>query len=122
MGANLIAEGDANQQIIVTSLHDDSYGAGGTFDTNGDNYNLAAPPSVAQPGDWSGIYFAPTSRGSLDHALLAYGGGSSTIAGGTDNFNVVEIRQAQVRIANSTLESNATGLATTPDPGRHALQ
>lgn len=114
MGANLIAEGSANQQIILTSLHDDSYGAGGTFDTNGDNYNLSAPPSVAQPGDWSGIYFAPTSRGSLDHALLADGGGSSTIAGGTDNFNVVEIRQAQVRIADSTIENSAAGLATTP--------
>ncbi|HUY92990.1 MAG TPA: choice-of-anchor L domain-containing protein [Pirellulales bacterium] len=114
MGANLIAEGDANQQVVFTSLHDDSFGAGGTFDTDGDNYKLSAPPAVAQPGDWSGIYFAPTSRGSLDYARLAYGGGSSSIAGGTDNFDAIEIRQAQVRIADSTIANNAAGLATTP--------
>ena len=117
MGANLIAEGSASQPVTFTSLRDDSYGAGGTFDTNGDNNNLSSPPSVAKPGDWAGLYFSPTSHGSLDHALLAYGGGSSTIEGGSDNFNVVEIRQAQVRIADSTLEYNAGGLATTSTRG-----
>ncbi len=35
--SNLIAEGTSTDPIIFTSLNDDSYGAGGTFDTNNDS-------------------------------------------------------------------------------------
>lgn len=110
MGANFIAEGTASNPIVFTSLHDDSYGGGGTFDTDGNNSNPA--PTLPQAGDWSGLYFAPTSHGSLDHTLIAYGGGGSTVQGNSDNFNAVEIHQATVRIADSTLENNAAGLAS----------
>ncbi len=35
--SNIIAEGTATDPIIFTSLNDDTYGAGGTFDTNNDS-------------------------------------------------------------------------------------
>ncbi|HEX5443508.1 MAG TPA: DUF4214 domain-containing protein [Pirellulales bacterium] len=112
MGANFIAEGTASNPIVFTSLHDDSYGGGGTFDTDGNNANTASAPALPHAGDWSGLYFAPTSHGSLDHTLIAYGGGGSTVQGNSDNFNAIEIHQAAVRIADSKLENNAAGLAS----------
>ncbi|MEX2558821.1 MAG: hypothetical protein WD403_02850, partial [Pirellulales bacterium] len=111
MGGTLIAEGEAGNEVLFTSLHDDRYGAGGTFDTGGDNQNTMPPPAAPAPGNWGGFYFAPTSRGSFDHAVITFGGGSTTIEGGFDRFNTFEIRQADVRIANSVLESNDDGLA-----------
>jgi len=104
MGANFIAEGAPGRPVVFTSLRDDRYGFGGTFDTNNDG-----EASVPAPGDWSGIYFAHTSSGSLDHALLAYGGGESSIDGGQAQFNVVEVHQATVRVTNSTFEYNDSG-------------
>ncbi|MEO2018287.1 MAG: hypothetical protein ABGZ53_28375, partial [Fuerstiella sp.] len=62
MGAQFIAEGVANREIIFTSRLDDRYGAGGTFDTNGDG-DLVAPlqtlfsddftASVLDPAKWA---------------------------------------------------------------------
>lgn len=111
MGANLTAEGTSGNEVIFTSLHDDRYGFGGTFDTNG---NGDATTGVM--GDWSGIYFAQTSTGSLDHVILSYGGGNSRVDGGLAFFNAIEIHQAKVRIANSLLEQNAQGRGIN-DPG-----
>ncbi|WP_146433541.1 GEVED domain-containing protein [Blastopirellula retiformator] len=105
MGANFIAEGSSGNEVIMTSLHDDRYGFGGTFDTNGNGVL-----TTAAEGDWSGIYFGQTSTGSLDNVILAYGGGNSRINGGLAFFNAIEIHQATVRVANSVLESNADGL------------
>ena len=110
-GGTLIAEGDTNHIVTFTSLADNSVGSGGTFAANGDN-------AMPRPGDWGGFFFWPTSQGSLDHALINYGGGRVPDAGGFDNFNAVEIYQAQVRIANSTLENNAGGLAASNRNGR----
>ncbi|MEW4453880.1 GEVED domain-containing protein [Bremerella sp. JC817] len=104
MGANLIAEGAPGRPVVFTSLLDDRFGFGGTFDTN-NNGDLSVPT----PGDWSGIYFAHVSSGSLDNVIIAYGGGDSTVAGGLANFNAVEIHQAHVRITNSTFEYNDDG-------------
>ncbi|MEW4562724.1 GEVED domain-containing protein [Bremerella sp. JC770] len=104
MGANFIAEGAPGRPVVFTSLRDDRYGFGGTFDTNNDG-ELSSPVE----GDWSGIYFAHTSSGSIDNAVLAYGGGESNIDGGQAHFNVVEIHQATVRITNTVLEYNADG-------------
>ena len=104
MGANFIAEGAPGRPVVFTSLRDDRYGFGGTFDTNNDG--AASTPSE---GDWSGIYFAHVSSGSIDNALIAYGGGESNIDGGQAHFNVIEIHQAKVRITNSTFEYNDDG-------------
>ena len=64
VSAQLIAEGRPGYPVIFTSLFDDRYGAGGTFDTTGDGDNYA--PAA---GDWGGIYFHPASTGSIDNAL-----------------------------------------------------
>ncbi|HUY35205.1 MAG TPA: DUF4214 domain-containing protein [Pirellulales bacterium] len=125
MGAQLIAEAQAGHRAIFTSARDNTYGSGGTFDTVGGSQvggsqvggSQGQLPIAAAPGDWAGLYFAPGSAGSLDHAVITFAGGNSPIAGGVDNFNAVEIRQASVRIANSTLADNAAGLASTDRAG-----
>jgi hypothetical protein len=119
-GGSLIAEGNTNHPITFTSFHDDTVGSGATFDADGDGSYLVPAPANVHPaaGDWGGFYFWPTSIGSLDNVLEDYGGGRVPIEGGFDNFNAVEIYQAQVRITNSTLENNAGGLAATSRNGR----
>ena len=103
-GANIIAEGTDGLPIVFTSKLDDTVGAGGTFDTNNNqNTNNAAPR------DWGGIYMAPTSTLSVDHARFSYGGGVTKLDGTFRAFNTIEIQQAEARIANSTFENNADG-------------
>ena len=85
MSSQFIAEGTTSLPIIFTSMKDDRYGAGGTFDTNKDGNQTAAAP-----GQWGGFYFGPASVGSLDHVGIFYGGGTVPIEGGFDNFNAVE--------------------------------
>src|SRR6185295_2676398 len=76
LGANFFAEGTESNPVVFTSLNDDRYGASGAFDTTGSG------KSVGAAGDWSGLFFGPLSTGSVDHALITFGGGSSTIEGG----------------------------------------
>ncbi len=71
-GADFYAEGVDGNPIVFTSRLDDRFGAGGTFDTNNDGQSGA--PS---PGDWSGLVFRQDSSGSIDHAIVSYGGGES---------------------------------------------
>ena len=104
LGAQLIAEGLPGREIVFTSVMDDRFGAGGSFDTSN---NVALTPP--QAGDWTGLYWAQVSRGSLDHVILAYAGGVTKIEGTFAGFNPIEIHQAEVRIANSRLENNANG-------------
>ncbi|HJT30698.1 MAG TPA: hypothetical protein VJ783_01440, partial [Pirellulales bacterium] len=111
LGADLVAEGDQNHLVTFTSLFDDTVGSGGTFFANGDDLGT---PTPAAPGDWGGLFFSPTSQGSLDYVSLAYGGGSVPIEGTTASFNAVEIHQAKVRITNSTLANNAAGVDPVP--------
>lgn len=103
MGANLIAEGSDGQPIVFTALTDRRYGAGGTFNTGG---NANAAP---QPGTWAGIYAGPASSLSVDHGVLAYAGGTARLEGAFRSFNVVEIHQADARVANSVFEFNDHG-------------
>ncbi|MBL9125013.1 MAG: NF038122 family metalloprotease, partial [Planctomycetaceae bacterium] len=115
VGAQLIAEGIASNRVIFTSLADDRFGAGGTFDTTGDG-------SQSRPaaGDWGGLYFHPVSTGSIDHSLITFAGGTTPIEGTFANFNAIEVRQAAVRIANSILEVNADGYSANDRNGRGA--
>jgi hypothetical protein len=105
MSAQLIAEGTAANPVIFTGLLDDRYGAGGTFDTTGDG--LTSSPT---PGSWGGLDFGELSKGSVDHAMITFAGGATTVEGGFDRFNAVEIHQADVRLTNSILENNDNGL------------
>ncbi|MEX0819803.1 MAG: trypsin-like serine protease, partial [Pirellulaceae bacterium] len=105
-GTQLLAEGLPGQPVIFTSDRDDRYGAGGSFDTNND---AQTPGGGSDPsrGDWSGIYAGPTANVSLDHAVVAYGGGVSPIEGGQSRgFAALELQQASSRVTNSRFEFN----------------
>ncbi|MDB5335019.1 MAG: hypothetical protein JWN70_638, partial [Planctomycetaceae bacterium] len=114
--SNLIAEGTAANPIRFTSQQDDKYGVGGTFDLKNDGF----APLISQPaaGNWSGIFLNPTSTASLDHVSITYAGGSSEIAGNTDNFNPIEDWQAKLRVTNTVFENNLGGQAATGRGGR----
>lgn len=99
----LIAEGTLNRPIVFTSAADDRFGDSGSFDT------VPLGESAPQPGNWGGIYFGQATTGSIDNAEILYGGGATAIEGGTASFNAIEIHQADVRVANSLLQSNAGG-------------
>ncbi|MDX1924958.1 MAG: hypothetical protein SFV81_00490, partial [Pirellulaceae bacterium] len=109
VGAQLIAEGTPDLPVIFTSRFDDAYGAGGTFDTTNDG-----SATTPRAGDWGGIIARQLSSLSIDSARIAFGGGGTSIPGGIVGFNAVEVHQANARIANSTLEQNASGITTDP--------
>lgn len=106
MEAQLIAEGTAGFPVVFTSLFDDRYGTGGTFDTGNDGTTRAP---IA--GDWGGIYFAPFAQGSIDRGRIFYGGGNTAIEGTYANFDPIEIRQAVVRVTNTLFQNNNSGPA-----------
>lgn len=108
LGAQVIAEGDIDNPVVFTSIYDRRYGAGGTFDT----------PKILKPvtpGDWGGVFLGHTSKGSLDHVVLAYGGGTTRIEGGFADFNTIEVHQADLRLTNSRLQYNEGGNAASTD-------
>jgi hypothetical protein len=120
--SQLLAEGTLGKPIIFTSLGDNRYGAGGTFDTNGsvpDKFDpVGQPIGALSRGDWGGIVLNAGASASIDRAYLAFGGGSTPIEGGFDSFNVLEVHQGDLRLANSRVEFNAAGLAGTNRAGR----
>ena len=104
-GATLLAEGTAEKPVVFTSVFDSRFGGGGTFDTD-------IRTNSAQAGDWGGVFLGPTSRGSFDHNIIAYGGGEAPIEGNLAGFNAIEVYQADARITHSTIEFNANGRST----------
>ncbi|MFV1966411.1 MAG: hypothetical protein ACC628_13390 [Pirellulaceae bacterium] len=112
-GADLYAEGQAGRNIIFTSIRDQRYGAGGTFDTADENGF-----TTAGPGDWGGIFAGHTTRVSLDYAVVAYGGGEMNIEGTFAGFNALEIHQAEARVARTLFEQNAAGVGGQSDANR----
>lgn len=110
-GADLIAEGVLGRPVIFTSRSDDRFGTGGTFDSLNDGNSSGAA------ADWAGIYASPTSRISIDHARIAFGGGTSTIDGTSSAFNTLQIYQAEARVAHTIFENNAGGVGGS-DPFR----
>ncbi len=127
--SQLIAEGHAGNRVVFTSLADNRFGAGGTFDTNGNQPDKFDPFSrpididgnlslSTTTGDWGGIMVNAGAKASIDHAYIAFGGGETSIEGGFDSFNVLEVHQGDLRLANSRIEQNAEGLAATDRTGR----
>jgi VCBS repeat-containing protein len=111
VGAVFLAEGRDGSEIIMTSILDDRYGIGGTFDTANDGPGFdPALPNAPQPGQWGGLYLANSASGSMDHAVVAYGGGITRVEGTFSAFNVIEVQQADARIAHTLFEYNADGL------------
>jgi len=121
--ANLIIEGNQGTagtnelSANFTSIFDDRYGRGGTFDTNDDD-GLQSNEAIARPGDWAGLVLNAASAGSIDKTRIEFGGGLVPIEGGFDSFNVIEVHQAEFRLANSRLESNAGVASQTDRNGR----
>ncbi|MEC7565996.1 MAG: Ig-like domain-containing protein [Planctomycetota bacterium] len=105
VSGQFIAEATDGMEAVFTSILDDRYGFGGTFDTTDDG------PIAAAPGNWGGLYAHPGSSISLDHTKWAFGGSVNRIEGDFAGFNVVEIHQADARITNSVFEFNANGRA-----------
>lgn len=103
-GADLYAEGVGGSSVVFTSLFDDRYGGGGTFDTNNNS-----DERLAAPGDWAGIFVGPATRASIDHALVAFGGGEVNVEGTFTGFNAIEVHQSPARIARTLIEDNAAG-------------
>ncbi len=120
--SQFVAEGQPNNRVVFTSLGDNRFGAGGTFDTNGNLSNKFDANGVAigtlLTGEWGGIIVNAGASASIDNAYIAFGGGSTPIEGILDAFNVIETHQGELRVANSRLEFNASGLALTNRSGR----
>jgi hypothetical protein len=116
MGAQFISEGESGRPVIFTSRLDDRYGAGGTFDTNNDD--LAPAEASPAPGNWGGIYIGHLGSGSIDRALINFAGGVIPVGSNFAGFNAVEVHQADVRIANTVFESNASGVGGTSTADR----
>ncbi len=114
MGTTMIAEGTLGSEVVFTSVSDDRFGAGGSFDTN-DNADIASGDQDGERGDWGGLYAGPLSRLSVDRARIANAGGVTGLVGTTGAFNAVEIHQAEARVANTRFEkiANGQGGATT---------
>jgi len=103
-GGTLIAEGTDGLPIIMTSLNDNRYGFGGTFDTA--NTRGTRSPAV---GDWGGIFVGHGSSASLDFNRISFGGGTTRIEGGFASFNAIEVHQGDFRMTNSRVENNDSG-------------
>ena len=91
----LNAVGTDSQQIVFTSVDDDTYG--GDIRSSNDT-------SPVEPGQWSGIHFNSDSINSdLENIIVRYGGGS---LGG--NFGAaVKVDQSSVELKNSIIQDNA---------------
>jgi hypothetical protein len=76
---NLVVNGTPNQQVIFTSLKDDSV----CGDTNGDG-NATAPAS----GDWTGFIFDPGSSGSLSNIIVRYAQNGVNIRSGVSSPHI----------------------------------
>lgn len=107
-GGQLFAEATDGLPIVMTGLNDTRFGAGGTFSTEGftDTTGMA-------PGEWAGVYVGYASSASLDHVRIAGAGGLSRIDGQFASFNAIEVHQGDLRLTNSRLESNASGVSLT---------
>lgn len=104
LGGDLYAEGQPGFPVVFTSVLDDRFGAGDTFDTRNDGSN-----SSPAPGDWGGIVARPMSTLSIDHGVINFGGGVTKVEGSFTGINAIEIQQAEARITNSTFANNADG-------------
>ncbi|MFH1844702.1 MAG: FG-GAP-like repeat-containing protein, partial [bacterium] len=72
VNGGLVAQGDAVEKVVFTSLKDDNYGG----DTNQDGVN-----TIPNPGDWGQIRFDGAHSGSLlGWAVVSYGGYGSVPA------------------------------------------
>jgi murein DD-endopeptidase MepM/ murein hydrolase activator NlpD len=90
----LEAEGTAQDSVVFTSIKNDAYAG----DTNGDG-----DETTPSPGDWESIEFRPGSSGTLEYAVVSYGGSRS--------FPMIEVFGTAPTITNSRIsKSGGTGI------------
>ncbi len=75
-------------------------------------------PPCKTRGDWGGLDARHLSNMSIDHALIAFAGGTTSVPGGFAGFNAIEFHQAKGRVANSVIENNASGVGGNLAAGR----
>ena len=93
----LKAEGTAQDSVVFTSIKDDAYGG----DTNGDGSETS--PSA---GDWEQIRLDNTASGTVDHAVIRYGGRRVATDGGEISEPMVEVEPDEpgaVQVSNSRI-------------------
>ena len=103
-GSQLIVEGRADRDVVITSTFDDRFGGSGAFDTQKDGLTAGAP------GDWAGIFLGQNATASIDYAHLTFAGGDTRIEGSFVHFNVLEVHQADLRLAHTLIEHNDDGV------------
>jgi len=92
----LNANGDSNNRIYVTSLHDDTLA--------GNTDNQTTTPAA---GDWRRIYFRDNSSGTLAYVELRYGGSSYWTNG------ALHISQASPSVTNSRFYASKIAVLVT---------
>jgi len=118
-GTQLLAEGLPGLPVVFTSVADDRYGAGGSFDTNNDR-NAPGGGLAPNRADWSGIYASPTAHVSINNGVIAYAGGVSLLEGGQSKaFSALELHQASARVVDTRFEFNANGQGGAGPVGRN---
>lgn len=91
VNGQLLAQGMADQRIVFTSIHDDSFGG----DTNA-NGGATWP----QAGDWDGLSFGNTAGGSiLNYVLVTYGGADGNVV---VNGAAVDVTHSLIRYSRSS--------------------
>ena len=98
----LVAIGTTENNIVFTSLKDDSKGG----DTNDDGANS----SPAQ-GDWWSIHFGASSRANLNsvsHCLIHYGGRDQSYWYDVKDFGAIRVTNSTALIENCSIEFSHT--------------
>jgi parallel beta-helix repeat protein len=95
---DLIAEGTEEDEIIFTSLKDDTYGG----DTNGDAFG-----SFPQKGDWMQIYLTGSADATISHSRIQYGGDTGYY--GTSLFHN---SSGDLTLSNSTISESDGDMVT----------
>ncbi len=105
-GSTLRVVGTANSPVVITSVRDDSVGAGlnllGTTQTDTNNDSTATTRAA---GNYGGIEFLGGSFGTLEKVDIGFGGGNVPVPAGTPRpVNLIDIQTgALVEIRSSDI-------------------